>query len=133
MVRKTLDGWSSLPSDHAALAFALATVIFLLHRRWGLWALLHAGVIVCLPRAYLSLHYPSDLLAGALVGVASVLFVLRFANRNVVTRLMLQLEDSHPATFYSGSMLFLLQMIQMFDPLRRIYKVMRPALTQMLR
>jgi hypothetical protein len=61
------------------------------------------------------------------------MFMVRLANRNVITGQMMQWESSHPALFYSGSMFLLIQMVQMFDPLRRIYAQLRPALLQMLR
>jgi hypothetical protein len=79
------------------------------------------------------LHYPSDLLAGALVGATSVIFMVRMANRNIITRVMLEAEHSYPATFYAGSMLLLMQMMQMFDPLRRIFPHVGPTLSHIFR
>src|SRR5690606_36462750 len=65
---EVLEGWSSMPSDHAVLFFALA-VGFLLVNRWaGLAALAQAVVIVSLPRIYLGMHFPSDILVGAVIG-----------------------------------------------------------------
>lgn len=64
-----LQGWSSFPSDHACLAFALATGIWIVSRRLGLAALAWAALIVCLPRVYAGYHYPGDVVAGALIGV----------------------------------------------------------------
>ena len=61
---------SSFPSDHAVLFFALVTGLFFVSRGLGLFALLYTLVVVVLPRIYLGLHYPTDILAGALVGVA---------------------------------------------------------------
>lgn len=121
MDKGILDGWSSLPSDHAALSFALASVVFMLHRRWGIWALLHAALIICLPRAYLSLHYPSDLLAGCLVGIGVISIMMTVAKDNPITRYALQLESSRPAFFYVGAFFLMSQMVQLFDPLRRDY------------
>jgi hypothetical protein len=60
-----LSGWSSFPSDHACLFFALATGLCLISPVIGGLALLHASLIVSLPRIYLGLHYPTDVLAGA--------------------------------------------------------------------
>lgn len=59
----------SFPSCHAANSVALATIMALVvRRRWftltmGIWAL-----ALCTSRAYLAVHYPSDLLVGALIG-----------------------------------------------------------------
>ncbi|MFN3689514.1 MAG: phosphatase PAP2 family protein [Fimbriimonadales bacterium] len=64
--------YNSFPSGHTATAFALAFWVFLLtrgtrHRLWGYGALLLAG-LVGLSRIYRGVHYPSDVLAGALIG-----------------------------------------------------------------
>ncbi|MGH7776238.1 MAG: phosphatase PAP2 family protein [Candidatus Dormibacterales bacterium] len=60
---------ASFPSDHAAMTFAVATVLVLLHRRLGLLAFL-AAAAVCYARVYVGDHYPGDVLGGAAVGAA---------------------------------------------------------------
>jgi undecaprenyl-diphosphatase len=60
------------PSDHATASFAIATAIFLRHRRWGLVALLAAAVL-SVGRVALGVHFPSDVLAGAALGAAAAL------------------------------------------------------------
>lgn len=64
---------NSFPSGHTATAFALAFWVFLITRRtryrwWGYGALLLAA-LVGLSRIYRGVHYPSDVLAGALIGI----------------------------------------------------------------
>lgn len=59
----------SFPSGHAAAAFGGATLVSLVWRRAGPVALLCA-VLVSLSRVYLGQHFPSDLLGGAILGVA---------------------------------------------------------------
>ena len=61
-------GSDSFPSGHAAEAFAAATVIAILVPRLRLPALALAA-LVGVSRVYLGVHYPLDVLAGALVGV----------------------------------------------------------------
>lgn len=61
-------GSSSFPSTHSAWAFGGATAIFLNHKRAGLAVLLLAALIA-FSRLYLFLHFPTDVLAGAALGV----------------------------------------------------------------
>lgn len=63
---------ASFPSDHATASFAIATAIFLRHRRWGIVALVAAAVL-SVGRVALGVHYPSDVLAGAALGAAAAL------------------------------------------------------------
>ena len=61
----------SFPSCHASNTFTLVVFISLvLRRRFVTAFLLTWAMIVCFSRAYLAVHYPSDLLAGALIGSA---------------------------------------------------------------
>jgi undecaprenyl-diphosphatase len=63
---------ASFPSDHATAAVAIAVAILLRKRAWGI-AALAAALIVAVGRVALGLHYPSDVLAGILLGTASAL------------------------------------------------------------
>lgn len=67
--QRVLDGWSSFPSDHAVLFFTLSTGLFFASRRLGALALAYSALVICLPRVYLGFHYPTDILAGAALGV----------------------------------------------------------------
>ena len=60
---------ASFPSDHAAMAFAVATVLVTLHRRLGLLAFIAAAAI-CYARVYVGDHYPGDVVGGAAIGAA---------------------------------------------------------------
>lgn len=77
-----LEGWSSFPSDHAVLFFALSAGLLLVSRPLGVLALLHSFIVISMPRIYLGLHYPTDLLAGAALGITLVLLVNAFLRRS---------------------------------------------------
>jgi undecaprenyl-diphosphatase len=64
----------SFPSDHAAAAFAIAFAIFAFSRRAGV-AFLAAATLIGLSRIALGMHYPSDVVVGAVVGLASAALV----------------------------------------------------------
>ena len=59
----------SYPSGHAVAAFATATIIALAYRQrwWVIFAVATAG-LTALSRVYLGHHYPSDILAGSILG-----------------------------------------------------------------
>lgn len=65
----------SFPSDHATATFAIAAA-FLLHgmRRLGLGFLAGAAVVT-FSRVYIGSHYTSDVLGGALTGIAAAVIV----------------------------------------------------------
>ena len=60
---------SSFPSTHSAWAFGGATAIFLRHKKAGIAAYVVA-VLIGFSRLYLFLHFPTDVLFGAAMGVA---------------------------------------------------------------
>ena len=70
----------AFPSGHTLASFDAATALAVRHRRWGCAALLLAASIA-LSRLYLFVHYPTDVLAGALLGVALGLFACWLTDR----------------------------------------------------
>lgn len=71
---------ASFPSMHAAGAFALACGVSLgvgRHRRWLIGVIWALALSVALSRVVLGVHFPSDILAGMLVGTGSAILVWR--------------------------------------------------------
>lgn len=73
----------SFPSDHATGAFALAFGIWLYDRTIGT-VLLALAALLAFARVDVGAHYPSDVLAGALVGIAVAGALYRLPTRRLV-------------------------------------------------
>lgn len=58
----------SFPSGHTLVSFEAATALWFYHRKWGVAALVLAALIG-LSRLYLFVHYPTDVLVGAVLGI----------------------------------------------------------------
>jgi undecaprenyl-diphosphatase len=59
----------SFPSGHATVSFACATTLALAVPRLA-WPLYTLAVLISFSRVYAGVHYPADVLAGAVLGVA---------------------------------------------------------------
>jgi undecaprenyl-diphosphatase len=95
-----LSHWSSLPSDHAALFFALSLAVWYEARTLGYLAMIWTLVVICLPRIYLGYHYASDMVAGALLGLVMMAAIQRYLRNWNVTERIVQWEVGHRAAFY---------------------------------
>lgn len=110
--------WSSFPSDTAALGFALAVAVLLRSRPLGLACLLWALVVTSLPRVYAGYHYPSDIVAGGAIGVASVLAVEYFPPRRVIALTRGVMNRSQPL-YYGAVFIILYTTATMFIDVRQ--------------
>lgn len=67
---------ASFPSDHAIGAFVIASSIWMFRKRDGkLWLALAA--CIAFSRVWTGVHYPSDVIAGAMIGIAAAAGVHR--------------------------------------------------------
>ncbi|NIO21920.1 MAG: phosphatase PAP2 family protein [Candidatus Aenigmarchaeota archaeon] len=67
----------SFPSGHSAVIFCVFTSIFLVFRKRKFLILFVIAIAVALSRYFLGVHYPIDIFAGALIGIAIPIIVLR--------------------------------------------------------
>lgn len=70
----------SFPSDHASAAFGIAFGVLFVARRPGLVFLAYA-ILIGASRVLAGMHYPTDVLAGALIGLAAAILTTRLYDR----------------------------------------------------
>ena len=82
ITRKSEAGSPSFPSGHTSSAFATATSLSLAYPKWYVIApsFLWAGA-VGYSRMELGVHYPRDVLVGALIGIGSSLLMWKIDQR----------------------------------------------------
>ena len=117
-----LAGASSFPSDHAVLYFAVATAVFLANRQAGIFAYTWAAVLVCLPRLYVGLHYPSDLLVGAATGVLIMWAAFKTPWPAFIANFIRGWEERQAASLYVVAFLFSFSVATVFDEPREVIK-----------
>ena len=110
--------WSSFPSDHAALFFALAWGVWLASRRAGTGLMLYVLIVICLPRLYTGIHYFSDLFAGAVIGITCSAILSERPLRERLANPLLNWADRHPSLFYFGFALLTFQLATLFWDVR---------------
>lgn len=69
LIKKPLD--FSFPSGHTAASFAAMTALFLAKMKKAWIAALVLAVLIAFLRLYFYVHYPTDVLGGAVVGILS--------------------------------------------------------------
>jgi membrane-associated phospholipid phosphatase len=111
--------WSSFPSDTATYLFAIAAGLWIISRWLGLFFGAFAA-LVALARVFLGIHYPSDILVGALIGIATSIAVNRETVRKQIATPILALEARYPPYFYGLFFLALSELSGGFGVTRHI-------------
>jgi undecaprenyl-diphosphatase len=95
-----LEGWSSFPSDHATLFFALATGLFFVSKKLGVFSFIYVFMVICLPRIYLGIHWPTDILAGCFLGVSLSCLGNFTKIRSFISQIGLWWHNKYPSYSY---------------------------------
>ena len=77
-------------------------------------------IFICLPRIYLGYHYPTDVLAGASIGIAIASLSQFIAVRQKVARFAVPWLEYSPGSFYACLFLVTFQISTIFESLREI-------------
>jgi undecaprenyl-diphosphatase len=83
-----IENFQSFPSGHALIFFALATTIFLFNKKLGLFFMISA-ILISISRVYVGVHWPFDILAGAVLGILTGFFMYYFykkLNKNKIIK-----------------------------------------------
>lgn len=75
----TDSAWS-FPSGHSTFFFAISTAMYFYNKKWGIGFFI-ATVFITVSRVIAGVHYPSDILGGAIIGVAVACAVFLLARR----------------------------------------------------
>jgi len=67
---------ASFPSGHASFFFALSTVIYAYNKKAGT-SFFVASFLISISRVFSGIHWPADILAGAIIGIISGWLVLK--------------------------------------------------------
>jgi undecaprenyl-diphosphatase len=114
---RALIGWNAFPSDNAALFFGAATCIYLVSRRAGILAIGHVLLVVAFARVYLGIHHPTDILAGASIGVGAVSLMHVPRLKAAVNRNPMRWLRDHPQTFQTAVCILISLVGTTFGPL----------------
>jgi undecaprenyl-diphosphatase len=129
----TLIGWSAFPSDTATLFFGVAACLFLVSRRAGLLAFGHTVLVVGLARVYLGIHYPTDILAGALLGIGAVSLIHVPGLKAALTRAPMRWLRDRPQASQTALCLLIFLVGTTFEPAYQLGQfvvgVAKPAIT----
>jgi undecaprenyl-diphosphatase len=129
----TLISWSSFPSDHAVLFFGLVTGILFISKNVGIPLIFYVLVIICFPRVYLGIHYPSDIIVGALIGiVTSIIIIKNQMSIRYIAKPAMRCADKSPSVFYMCFFLVSYQIAVLFNDLREIGSLMFNATRHIL-
>ena len=130
-----LVGWSSFPSDHAVVFCSLTLTLWMVSKSLGIAATLYTFFVVLFPRVYTGVHYPTDILAGALLGcgMASLIGIVRL--RSGVAGFALRWGERYPGPFYAFFFLCTFELAELFDTVRTlshpITRMIRPLLAML--
>ncbi|AXY09698.1 undecaprenyl-diphosphatase [Bacillus thuringiensis LM1212] len=83
---------NSFPSDHTILFFSICFSFWLVRKKTG-WVWLLLAFCVAISRIWVGVHYPFDVVTGALIGIISALFSYWVAPKITFIKQLLNLYE----------------------------------------
>jgi membrane-associated phospholipid phosphatase len=117
-------GNNSFPSDTTTLYWGLAAVVFLERRRWGVLAFLWTIFIICIPRVYTGIHYPSDIVAGSMLGSLTLFVGTYLTPAKTGARKIVRVLSPWPGMLDTSFAVVMADMFNLFEGTRHILKGM---------
>jgi undecaprenyl-diphosphatase len=91
--------------------------------RWlGAAAAVWTLLVICLPLLYLGDHWPSDIVAGAVVGVVLMLLLCRLIGASGLPDRVVGFSATHPPAFYAIAWLFALEIAVLFGDVQAYFR-----------
>jgi PAP2 superfamily protein len=118
------DRTGSFPSDTATLFFALATVILLENRWWGLFCFLWTTMVVAIPRVIFAWHYPSDIIGSLILGPACVFLFSAIPYPTIMFERVLMWFEGRMYIVHALLFIFLIDAANLFQSLQQAGKTL---------
>jgi undecaprenyl-diphosphatase len=112
--------WSSFPSDHASLLYALAVGILFVSRPLGWLAIGWVAATMSFPALYLGVHWPTDVIVGACLGVAFAYCSKIRPVRETIMRFSTRWHQQQIGLFFAVLFLWSYEIVNLFDDGRRL-------------
>ncbi|HXY06445.1 MAG TPA: phosphatase PAP2 family protein [Terriglobales bacterium] len=113
-------GNNSFPSDTMTLYWGLAAVVFLERRRWGVLAFLWTILIIAIPRVYTGVHYPSDIVASAMLGSLTWFVGAYLSPAKTVAKKIVHVLSPWPGMLDTSFAVIMADMFNLFEGTRHI-------------
>jgi membrane-associated phospholipid phosphatase len=110
--------WSSFPSDHAILFAALATGFWFISARVAAVTFLYYLFVGALPLMYLGYHYPTDIIAGSVIGILIGCVMNLEVIRRPLGSAVLKWERASPSSFVVALFIVTFQIASSFVSVR---------------
>jgi undecaprenyl-diphosphatase len=117
-----LINWSAFPSDHATLYFGLVAGVLMVSRKLGGMALAWTFTFGCMPLLFLGVHWPTDLLGGAVLGFSFAQLARIPAFREFSRRTITNLYQNQPRIFFVVLFFWSYETVGLYEDIRHVLK-----------